>query len=1135
MNSSAQAVLGYLHSFLSRHRGELDDDCALLHRFIQAGDGDAFALLMRRHGPMVLGLARRVLGDEHHAEDVFQATFLMLARKASSIRRAESISCWLHGVAFRLALRVRRSHQRRQERQTHFRPTSLPTPLDELTAKELLSILDEELHKLSENYRAPLILCCLEGLSQEEAAKRLGCSAGGVRGRLERGRQRLRARLEKRGLTLPTVFGGALLIAGATSPVPAALSQATLQAARTGNGVSPAVTALIHEIMRIKLVAKFRVFGAAVMLLALVGAGAGMMVFRPRLAQEKTPQTAADDKSSSATKRMDLYGDPLPDGATMRLGTLQRRAVGALLAIAPDGKSIVTVREGKYIRIWDADSGALRETHELPWGCPALTSLVLDPAWKYSRGAVLSPNGRWLAMMGPRVGTFTLWDLHTGKVAHRWRIKDAQTVGPLAFSADGERLAAGGHIGEQEVLRVWETRSGQEIFAASFRGNCPCHCLAFSHNTMYLIASYGTPRGGTFCWEIATGRQVWNRPEWGDSRMILTPEDKLLCPYSRPTALDVATGKPCQFEKMPPLYWDTRAVFSPDGRTLLLSTAQGTIVWDRTRGETVRTLSAGHEEMVFFPNGKSVLCNNGAMRRLDVATGRPLWTDTFAWGHVNEVIALAFSADGRRLVSTSPDGTVRLWDTATGRALRMWRTSPPLHLLGRYPAKGSSAVLAISPDGCHILSAAGERLQLWDAASDKVVRTIVLPRADKIGNQQNIYQAWIGSDGRRGIAWFGVPWPCFSPFDRSPAKLTDKLAVWDLRTGELLSCQQIDPGAEAVSPDRQVLLANGRLLDTASGREIARLEGLNETAPPTFAYDGSLVIGGIKPQQKMGAGALEWSTGLRVWETVTGKPVTDLKTKAWTKQFLFSPSNRLIVTNDGEGVQLRRLPEGESEAQLPLPEKVLAGNTGNSYASSIAFSSCGRRLATGMPDGTILIWDISLPPSKPQRLEATECVALWNDLADADAAKAWRAVWRLADAPQDALTFLRGRIKPYPTAAADKTCELLADLDSDCFEVREAAVRRLKELGLQAEPALRAALRAKPSLEQRLRIEELLAALPVAPRPSTPEELRQLRALIVLAQIATPGTRRLLEDVAQGPPSAALTRQAQAALMCRHE
>src|SRR5262245_7450144 len=183
-----------------------------------------------------------------------------------------------------------------------------------------------------------------------------------------------------------------------------------------------------------------------------------------------------------------------------------------------------------------------------------------------------------------------------------------------------------------------------------------------------------------------------------------------------------------------------------------------------------------------------------------------------------------------------------------------------------------------------------------------------------------------------------------------------------------------------------------------------------------------------------------------------------------------------------------------------MPDSVRVQPTLGSFASCPAFAPDGR-LATGHPDSTILIWDMPLPARKTESLTARELDRLWADLADTDAAKAWSAVWRMADAPKEALPFLRGRVKPYPTAAADVTRKLLADLDGDSFEVREAAAKRLKELGLHAEPALRAALNAKPSLEQRRRIEPLLAALAETPQSLSADDLRQLRALIVLERI----------------------------------
>ncbi len=131
---------------------------------------------------MVLGLARCIVGDPQTAEDIFQATFLVLARKASTLRRPESLAAWLHGVAVRLARRgARPPHAASRRKARGLAATPMRDPLDELTARELLAVLDEEFQRLPENHRLPLILCGLEGLSQEEAARRLGWSAGAER------------------------------------------------------------------------------------------------------------------------------------------------------------------------------------------------------------------------------------------------------------------------------------------------------------------------------------------------------------------------------------------------------------------------------------------------------------------------------------------------------------------------------------------------------------------------------------------------------------------------------------------------------------------------------------------------------------------------------------------------------------------------------------------------------------------------------------------------------------------------------------------------------------------------------------------------------------------------------------------
>src|SRR5262245_63426834 len=143
-------------------------DRQLLDRFVAHGDHGAFEELVARHGACVWAVCRRVLGQEQDAEDAFQAVFLILGRKAGAIRRRESVGSWLHGVAFRTAMKVRRSITRRQARERHAGGAAQePSPSDQAAARELQRLLDEEVARLAEKHRTPFVLCCLEGRSEE--------------------------------------------------------------------------------------------------------------------------------------------------------------------------------------------------------------------------------------------------------------------------------------------------------------------------------------------------------------------------------------------------------------------------------------------------------------------------------------------------------------------------------------------------------------------------------------------------------------------------------------------------------------------------------------------------------------------------------------------------------------------------------------------------------------------------------------------------------------------------------------------------------------------------------------------------------------------------------------------------------
>src|SRR6516165_7246210 len=164
----ARAPLRYVIHFLRQtavagHATDPD----LLRRFVAARDPSAFAALVRRHGPMVFGVCRRILRNHQDAEDAFQATFLVLARKAGTVRRTASLSAWLHSVAFRVALRARRTARWRELLRNLPPPPAPPAPPAELASREALAALDEELQRLPDAFRLPLVLCCLEGLTQE--------------------------------------------------------------------------------------------------------------------------------------------------------------------------------------------------------------------------------------------------------------------------------------------------------------------------------------------------------------------------------------------------------------------------------------------------------------------------------------------------------------------------------------------------------------------------------------------------------------------------------------------------------------------------------------------------------------------------------------------------------------------------------------------------------------------------------------------------------------------------------------------------------------------------------------------------------------------------------------------------------
>ena len=248
--------------------GDLSDG-QLLERFVASRDTvaeEAFAVLVRRHGPMVLGVCRRVLSSSHEADDAFQTTFFVLARKAGMIARRESVANWLYGVALRTAKDARaRARRRRAWEQKACTFRVVPAPGDG-PAEELRTILDEELSRLPARLRTPLLLCELESLSRHEAAKRLHIPEGTLSSRLARAKSLLRERLTRRGLGLPLAVLSTMLVTEAqSSMVPYALAEVTVRAAAllaAGCSLSGLVSAPVYsmftEVLRAMMFAKIK-------------------------------------------------------------------------------------------------------------------------------------------------------------------------------------------------------------------------------------------------------------------------------------------------------------------------------------------------------------------------------------------------------------------------------------------------------------------------------------------------------------------------------------------------------------------------------------------------------------------------------------------------------------------------------------------------------------------------------------------------------------------------------------------------------------------------------------------------------------------------------------------------------------
>jgi RNA polymerase sigma factor (sigma-70 family) len=1159
----ANPALGSLLHYLRRlhdHAAAEATDGELLRRHV-GGDKAAFAALVRCHAPMVWGVCRRMLDNEQDAEDAFQAAFLVLLRKAESLRAPQSLAAFLHGVASRIARKAQVTAQRRRHHEAQAEMPGSSDPFVVVEQQELRTLLDEELDRLPEKYRAPLVLCYLEGLSYTEAARQLGWRDGTVCGRLARARELLRQRLSRRGLTLSGATLAAALTESSSAPaatVAVAMRMAALFALgnAAGNGaVSMSVATLAQGALHAMTVAKLKTALAMVALLCVLAGGGGLAAHRFWTAKElpldrieaPPPAKNAEQPGKEPLAHTDRYGDPLPPGALARLGTLRLRQQGVdtgCVVISPDGKTLATLAGGGEVRLWDIGTGKL-----------------LWRAGKDYTAAVpiFSPDGQLLAAREIEGGNFPaakekqslcLLDAATGRL--RRRIRTDGFV--LAFSPDA-KWVANGSDDDDGTVRVWQVETGRQVFA--LRG----------HETGVGLGAF-TPEGRTLI-TVDRGRKIyhWNMADGTLKKSLgiapptfralrLSPDGRTFAvvPASREAVrlYDTETGKLRCTLQGDPAAARYGVAFTPDGRTLVTNWAkewpeQMTIsLWNTTTGKPLRRFTvpdAGVLDLSCAPDGRTLATSGqaSAFRLWDSVTGKPLLT----WpAHSAPIQALAFVPDGRHLVSS--DGqTLRLWEVPSGRHLRQLSWGPYYHQHDLAIAADGRSVLAGSYIRVRQLELPGgeeRRLFLLDEHPEKL-----LPKPTNTLPGHTVQRLGLSADGRSAICISAVP----RELQHGRARyLTGvyEAHIWDIATGRLLARRElgnslhllgITPGSTATIELHSTLPPQGPywleqeansnqivLRDLRTGRHRVTL------AVPDFFRchacavspdEWTLVTATLTATQ--GDKEIRWGTStIRFWELASGKERMAIACPqvGWPfsfQKFAFAPDGRTLAT---------ARPDCTVQVWDAATGAELLRRTGSSSRPTVlAFAPDGQTLAAGNDDSTILLWDTATPKKPCRAPGAKELERWWSALAGKDAHTAWTAIWNMIEAPQPAVSFLRWRLRPAAALPADAVRRLLAELDSSDFTKRELASKRLAEFDDRVVPVVEGALKNAKSAELRRRLKDLL---PTSEVVRSPEMLRQVRAVEVLERIGTPEARRLLEELASGAPEARLTCEAKAAL-----